>query len=397
MSWIKNLFIVCVVLLITVLAIDTFSYIFFKNKVQTVFPSYGRENLFRFGRGYPRWYFMNDTEIGFDIVPNIETTIWEHPVEYGLYNVWGNNFGCFDDEWDSNNLINGIYLAGDSHTWGYARYEKKFGTILENELQKKIYACGVAHTGQQHQFIKFKRLYDRGVRPNLVIVNIAENDVGNDFHFPHTEIIDGYMVDNSKWCIAEGNENKTKLDIKAYKYSREELKERYEDYRQDLKSVKDLNLKNLKITLKKHSFTLNVLNTFRLKVFTVGKCKDSVYGLNQFITPSNYYTSEISKSNREVIADWITHSQKNNYSLIFSLIPDKESVKERSGEGIYFKGLEIFIKRLGGEVWRFNDYLNELSIAEALKLYFSKDVHLNDDGNRAYADFLRQSIKQIFE
>ena len=211
MSWIKNLFIVCVVLLITVLAIDTFSYIFFKNKVQTVFPSYGRENLFRFGRGYPRWYFMNDTEIGFDIVPNIETTIWEHPVEYGLYKVWGNNFGCFDDEWDSNNLINGIYLAGDSHTWGYARYEKKFGTILENERQKKIYACGVVHTGQQHQFIKFKRLYDRGVLPNLVIVNIAENDVDNDFHFPHTEIIDGYMVDNSKWCIAEGNENKTKL------------------------------------------------------------------------------------------------------------------------------------------------------------------------------------------
>ena len=85
---------------------------------------------------------MNDTEIGFDISPNIKTTIWEHPVEYGLYDVWANNFGCFDDEWDSNNLINGIYLAGDSHTWGYARYEKKFGTILENELQKKIYACG---------------------------------------------------------------------------------------------------------------------------------------------------------------------------------------------------------------------------------------------------------------
>ena len=129
----------------------------------------------------------------------------------------GNSYGCFDDEWSKKDLIGGIYLAGDSFTWGYTRYEKKFGTLLEDMLGIKVYACGVTHTGQGHQLEKFKRLFGRGITPKLVVVNVVSNDMNNDFFFPHTDIVDGFMVENIERCgnVFDPNFRYTKLSHKS--------------------------------------------------------------------------------------------------------------------------------------------------------------------------------------
>ena len=68
---------------------------------------------------------------------------------------------------------------------GIPRYEKKFGTLLEDMLGIKVYAR-VHWPG--HQLEKFKRLFGRGITPKLVVVNVVSNDMNNDF-FPHTDIV----------------------------------------------------------------------------------------------------------------------------------------------------------------------------------------------------------------
>lgn len=93
-------------------------------------------------------------------------------------------FGCYDDEWKKDTLANGVYLVGDSFTWVYVEYEKKFGTLPEEMIGTKVYACGVTHTGQAHQFYKFIKLFNKGIKPRVVIVNIVVNDLNNDY-FSH--------------------------------------------------------------------------------------------------------------------------------------------------------------------------------------------------------------------
>lgn len=162
-------------------------------------PLYGVE-IDNFSSGYPIGYFSHDNSLGFDITPSFRTQTSIKPIGYKTYAVWGNTYGCFDDEWATDSLKGSIYLADDSFTWGYARYDKKFGTILERLLDTKVYACGVTHTGQVHQFNKFMRLFEEGLRPKAVIINIISNDLDNNFFFPHTDIIDGLMVENVEVC-----------------------------------------------------------------------------------------------------------------------------------------------------------------------------------------------------
>ena len=135
-------------------SVEIISFVFFKENVRRIFPEYYRQPT-SFGRGYPRYHFIKHLERGFDISYNSKKVFSNFPRESKPYPVWGNHIGCFDENIDNQSKYK-IYLAGDSQTWGYAPLEKKFGTKLENELGIDVAACGVTHTGQQHQFQKFK-------------------------------------------------------------------------------------------------------------------------------------------------------------------------------------------------------------------------------------------------
>jgi hypothetical protein len=71
-------------------------------------PHYGISSE-NFSRGYPTYHFKNDNLLGFDINPNYKTkTHKKPPHEYKEYDVWGNSFGCYDDEWKKDTLANGV-------------------------------------------------------------------------------------------------------------------------------------------------------------------------------------------------------------------------------------------------------------------------------------------------
>ena len=135
-------------------------------------------------------YYINNKSRGFDIKPEFKLVKFQLPSEIGYkYPIYSNSLGCFDNEdflIKENKKI--VYLAGDSFTWAYVPNENKFGTILNENLNSnyEVLNCGVPHTGQLHQFNKFKEIYDVHKNIELVIVNLVANDVDNDF-FSHTQ------------------------------------------------------------------------------------------------------------------------------------------------------------------------------------------------------------------
>ena len=220
--------------IIPIALLEISSTLIFKSRVQQLNPNYlavdrsKREepaNNFELdlGRGYPRYYFQEDSIKGFDIRKKLKPlTVSTKPSESEPYEIWGNSLGCFDEEPPKDKQYS-IYLAGDSFTWGYSPYSDKFGTLIEKSLNKKVAKCGVTHTGQAHQLQKLKEFRAAaGHQPKTVIVNVYYNDIDNDFSYPHSTVIDGFLVDTvqnkylspSNFCTARLSRDALKSKLK---------------------------------------------------------------------------------------------------------------------------------------------------------------------------------------
>jgi hypothetical protein len=385
MNWIKYIVLTIFLSIVTIFAIDSIGYIF-RDKLAIILPNYGLA-IEDFSRGYPIGHFQNDSEIGFDITPDFLTTTNTKPQEYETYKVWGNAYGCFDDEWSKDAIIGGIYLAGDSYTWGYTKYDKKFGTLLEETVGKKVYACGVTHTGQGHQFYKFKRLYENGLKPSVVVVNVVSNDLDNDYFFPHTAIVDGVMVENVEIC---GDFESS--DFRYKKLAYENLVNLVSERQNQRPSWRSL--------LRQYSLTANVVaavtRNIRYKINLLingsirppqqSSCIRSVYaGLSAIA--SKYPNSVYTKKNRRFISDWIAHAKTQNYVLIFSFIPSKGVAQVSS-----YKFIKEFIVKNGGIAHSFDDFC-DIECRRENEVYFQFDGHFNESGNELYAQYLKGLVE----
>jgi len=173
------------------LAFDTLSYRLMPDRYVSQFPDYRRRERNRIWIGNPRDYFVKHPRRGFDIGTNVRT---HHRVDGVPYLIWGNSIGCFDREYNQDNPY--IYFAGDSFTWGYAPFEQKFGTLIENTTGVRILKCGVTHTGQRHQYEKFRDIVSEiGRLPKALFVFYYWNDYVNDYAHPHSTVYDGWLLD----------------------------------------------------------------------------------------------------------------------------------------------------------------------------------------------------------
>lgn len=157
------------------------------------------------GRGYPHYYYEAHPERGFDIgtfkSPR-DHYVFNYPKNYS-YPIWSNSLGCFDNE--HTDLRHYVYLAGDSTTWGYTRFDKKFGTLLEQRLHLPVVKCGVSHTGQLHQLSKMKEVISKiGQPPAVILIVWSPNDIINDAFHPHSTVIDGWQVDTTYVTPTDG-------------------------------------------------------------------------------------------------------------------------------------------------------------------------------------------------
>lgn len=386
MSWIKSALQMTLPLIVTMIAVDAIAYLGFREKIQTVLPGYGL-NITNFDRGYPRYHFRADDELGFDINANFQTTTSTKPAEYITYDVWGNSFGCFDDEWSTEDQQGGVYIAGDSFMWGYVSYDKKAATLLQDLIEMPVYECGVTHTGQRHQFEKFKQNFQQGIKPSIVVVNISWNDINNDFFFPHTTVVEGYMVETVEQCG-----NHTDNTYSFNKISNEEAESVVSEALHATTTARS--------TFRTYSLTANVLvrlieaipSSQRVADNTSGAaqvdCQMWLYGGIYETLGPEYLQSDLSLPNREAITQWIQHASNNGYEIVFSLIPAK------STDTVTYPFIRTFIEAMGPTVIDFDVFVGEAGLEKNM-LYYETDEHLNETGNKHYAAFLGSAITEI--
>ena len=294
-------------ILFSVALFEVVSALFLRDRLQGIHSGYLQGNGQSLGRGYPRYHFQSNVDRGFDISKSSKQVVAYLPKEIEPYPVWGNKIGCFDSDIHEKERYP-IYLAGDSYTWGYANYNDKFGTILEDQLNVNVAACGVTHTGQMHQFSKFKEISSSlGYYPKTVIVNVVLNDIENDFLFPKTTVVQGYMADYATFEDKDSQPVRVERDIIDLEQRTIELLN------------KKLSAKQVLLNLRQYSATavLAIDLITKIKNTASNQCRLShCYADNSNKTYPIAHS--IASKNRAVIGEWIKDSQRNGYRLIFS-------------------------------------------------------------------------------
>jgi hypothetical protein len=266
------------------------------------------------------------------------------------------------------------YLAGDSVTWGYTPYQQKFGTILEQTLHYSILKCGVTHTGQRHQFSKFRDIVNTlGRMPTLVVVNFVPNDVANDYAYPHSTVIDGWLVDKvlvDRMTNAVGEIPRHVLERQiAQRLAPRTLRSRVKEY------------------ASRYSASYHILwALFHLAEPTAERYQ-TFYALN--MGADRYlYRKPLADANKSALRGWRDHARQHKYQFVVALVPSPETQMDVG----YYAELEEFLQQEGIRFANFSRYAYEHGIT-AEDSCWPRDGHFNLIGNRAYAEFLAQFVR----
>ena len=327
------------------------------------------------------------------------------PHEAGSYYVWGNKLGCFDHDVSSDGRYE-VYLAGDSFTWGYAPIDRKFGQLLEEELAVDIASCGVSHTGQRHQFMKFKEIVKSlGYYPDLVIVNMYYNDIDNDFSHPHSTVIDGYLLDvvqpkvigKDDHCVDRLDHVELRERLSRYRAlelasqnGRISLPWQYVLLRPQVWSASYVLFREFLERIDKRIATRrsNQVKCSEFKPWSnygVYDVMDELYRIEPY--PNYPINSSIAERNRDAIRDWILDSKAYGYTLVFAMI-DIGKPSDFSSK------LKEYVEFEGGKFWSFSSYIGSSSSVEWHELRWNYDDHFNAKGNDLYAEFLAHEIRK---
>ena len=343
---------------------------------------------------YPRYYHIADDRLGFDIAPGAEGLAQIDNRRY-QYRVFSNDLGCFSrhQRADYQTERPYVYFAGDSFTWGFAAYESKFATVWEELTGVLAAPCGVTHSGQRHQFDKFKRVVAAiGVMPAVVVVGFDGNDPANDAAYPHTTVIDGYLVDT----VFVKNHALVPAD-------RGRLERLVDSRIQDLQRISGSRRGLVVNFLKVFSLSANILNRSlhigvdvarRLAITPTSSSPTGGDPLNESGDDLyTYFTAEDTRaryandvradSNKAAILRWRDDASQNGYRLIFLLIPWKEHI----GDASYFAQVSSWMSANGVHFINLMPAVTQSGMSRE-QLYWEFDGHLNEAGNRMIGRYL---------
>lgn len=411
----KRFFLILGSVLITIILIDVLTFMLTPVGGLSFLPTYKYHapsiSIQKLIRQYPKGYHLEDSQMGFDIAPNQAATEFFMPDK--TVTIFSNALSCMDHLTlqQIQNARSYEYITGDSFTWGYADYEYKYPKVYERSTGKTIAKCGITHSGQSHQFDKFNRVVKEiGYYPKRVIVSYFENDVINDYLYPHTTVIEGFQVD------------------------RFEVGKHYDLYRRDLNQIhsnileslnqqmvstgtqNEVHIKNIEVNelinwLQRNSMSFNLLkygfDQFGLPAMTNYRGEEvssdkipkpvaselsiryPIYKLSEKVRFNNEYrTMPITQANRLAIMRWAKDSRARDYELIFMIIPNKGNFNQADS----YSGLRLFLREQG------IPYLNMAQVfhdsgKSVDAFYWPQDGHWNNSGNEFVGAFLARQFR----
>lgn len=372
---------VLIVLVITLITVDLIAYLASPNQGISFIPAYKKnrfqEKLNAAVHYFPRGYNVADPIMGFDIQKNVAPVAFN--MADGSFPIFSNEVGCFDHHTlaEIKAAKKYDYFAGDSFAWGYGNYEQNIPSTYEKLSGRFTVKCGIIHSGQKHQFEKFQRTVRLiGHQPKRVILTFYENDVANDYAYPHTTVIEGYEVDTYKFDpgqfqLVQRDMNQIKQDILA-----------------------GINPKTQSLPIQidawldQHSLTWNLLKVGVKQA--QGKELATIYGISEGVNygkDKGYATADVTKKNREGLDLWINDAKKNHYELVMVLIPPKLHHANTQ----FYGGLRDY---LVAKKVRYYDLTEPFyaSKKRSEELYWLNDGHLRNEGNTFVGNYLDSKL-----
>jgi len=179
-----------------------------------------------------RYYYKPDARLGHDIQEN-------HPglnihIEGNYYHkIFSNELGCMDEPYNGEKDY--ILLVGDSFVHCFTPFDDKWGTIIDRTCNYRVLKCGVGAYGTRQELIKAQDIISKAkVPPRLIVVGYYMNDLGNDYLFPESTIVDGFLVTKRKIVDYHTGEIEVRdnsfLEGRAKRYERKMRCSRLDNY-----------------------------------------------------------------------------------------------------------------------------------------------------------------------
>lgn len=392
------------VVVVTLALFDVAAYFTLPRSVNAVLNGYreplSSRDLLIAGRGsYSRDYFVGHPERGFDLGENRRGR--HYLQELGFYDIWSNELGCFDDPYEPHNSPEDyVYLGGDSYTWGYAPHQDHFGTLLENALELQTLQCGVTHTGQRHQFDKFLDVTARiGRWPEVVVVNHVANDIADDYSYPNSTVVDGWLVDAVELTP----------DNSVVPIPHDEIVSRIE---RRLSSANESWSERAKRFLRRHSASAQIVHGLATR-FSNSPADVTAQALEAeaqadgrgpaeadvaprrgvwelYRAPDRYpYAEPYAHANQEALLRWQEHAHERGYALMVVLIGTTPG---------YYRDMHEFLRSHEFDFFDFaDDVAPRLGQEDLQGLVWRHEGHFNLRGQQIYSDYLVASLKQLCE
>lgn len=341
---------------------------------------------------YPEGYFVEHKDRGFDIGADKSGQHWVPGV---IYPVWSNGLGCFDDELQAPESY--VYFAGDSFLWGYVPNEQHFATLTEEESGRTVLKCGVTHTGQRHQYAKLLEIIDKvGKAPQEIFVFHYLNDVANDYAYPHSTVVRGWLIDD---VMVDQNDRLVRL-------TRPELEQRVDTKLKEIALAETDFVALAKKYAKYYSLSTNIAVYLKdLVVAEFGRWKvlstagQDTQSLEMIYTLPNekdgrywYGDNPQARPNQEAMLDFKRLAAEREIRLVVVLIPHKRNATNPE----WYTELRAFLAA---------NEIEHIDLAEAFSEkeidvethYWPADGHFNAVGNSLVAEILLDAFPDIFD
>ena len=315
-----------------------------------------------------QYYFESDSDLGADIAKNRPSQTFRF--SDGEHETFSNSYGCFDlDEPPPGDYV---LLVGDSFTWGYTRYDKKWGTELEQRLRRRVLKCGVSGTGTQFQVIKAQKVVRLvGHAPRELVVAYSINDFHDDVVFPSQTVIDGRVVSTVKRIHRDSGE--------VEYFSADELQRRYTN-----RVKRQVRLKSI---LRDHSIIANLLwRTLKdTNIQEVFEDIQNIYDLNLYAMNDSHWVREAWSQHLISVLKFKKFAEEQGAHLVFVLISEKDG-RRPTKMAEFLRQSEIEYIDLFSEF--------ELRGEKMTELYWEYDGHFNENGNQVVGSIVADLIDQ---
>lgn len=366
--------------------------------------------------GAPKGYEQSSPILGYDLSPGFKEGYDVSGA--GKIKVWTNELGCFDEPYSGEDGY--ILLVGDSFAWGYAPFENKWGTLLEQKLDKRVLKCGVGGYGLRQKLEKAKQIIQRtGKSPELIMVQYLQNDLEDDYLYPNATVIEGRRVTFNRFeDFATGTVTST---------SPKELErsvEYWERYCVPFQPNHPL-LRRANCILRNNSVLFGAIQPSLRRAWTailgqdaaenaIGGSEDVLPRSEPAYLPVDTYPwlSDAWKKQAENISEFQKLAAGNGSRLVFVLAPTKEQVydflAEKLAEGARtgqpFQIIRALLEKSGIPYIDLTDRFREAAnqtprtkIDPNKDLFWAVDSHWNISGNRLAAlavtlEIIRQDL-----